>query len=55
MLNIPEDLYTPIFAMARMPGWAAHRIEELISGGRIIRPAYRNVIPEQGYVSLKER
>ena len=36
MLNIPEDLYTPIFAIARMPGWAAHRIEELVSGGRII-------------------
>ncbi len=55
MLNIPEDLYTPIFAMARMPGWAAHRIEELISGGRIIRPAYRNVSSEQEYVPLRER
>ena len=45
MLNIPEDLYTPIFAIARMPGWAAHRIEELVSGGRIIRPAYRTSCP----------
>lgn len=55
MLNIPEDLYTPIFAMARMPGWAAHRIEELISGGRIIRPAYKNVSPTQDYIPLKDR
>lgn len=55
MLNIPEDLYTPIFAMARMPGWAAHRIEELISGGRIIRPAYKSVLPNENYVPLNER
>ena len=55
MLNIPEELYTPIFAMARMPGWAAHRIEELISGGRIIRPAYKSVLSSQEYVPLKQR
>ncbi|HZJ57475.1 MAG TPA: citrate/2-methylcitrate synthase [Clostridia bacterium] len=55
MLNIPEDLYTPIFAMARMPGWAAHRIEELVSGGRIIRPAYKNVLPDHEYIPLKDR
>ncbi|NLJ41091.1 MAG: citrate/2-methylcitrate synthase [Clostridiales bacterium] len=55
MLNIPEDLYTPIFALARMPGWAAHRIEELISGGRIIRPAYKNVSSTQDYVPLVDR
>ena len=55
MLDIPEDLYTPIFAMARMPGWAAHRIEELISGGRIIRPAYKNVLSNGNYVPLKQR
>lgn len=55
MLNIPQDLYTPIFAMARMPGWAAHRIEELISGGRIIRPAYKSVLSSQEYVPLKQR
>lgn len=55
MLNIPEDLYTPIFAMARMPGWAAHRIEELISGGRIIRPAYKNVSSCQDYIPLDNR
>ncbi|MGI6372171.1 MAG: citrate/2-methylcitrate synthase [Caldicoprobacterales bacterium] len=55
MLNIPEDLYTPIFAIARMPGWAAHRIEELVSGGRIIRPAYKNVMPCNDYIPLKDR
>ncbi|MGF7186818.1 citrate synthase [Desulfitispora alkaliphila] len=55
MLNIPVALYTPIFAMARMPGWAAHRIEELVSGGRIIRPAYKNVIPQTEYVALEKR
>ncbi|HZJ83386.1 MAG TPA: citrate/2-methylcitrate synthase [Clostridia bacterium] len=54
-LNLPEDLYTPIFAMARMPGWAAHRIEELISGGRIIRPAYKSVLSSLDYMSLDER
>ena len=55
MLNIPEDLYTPIFAIARMPGWAAHRVEELVSGGRIIRPAYKNVLPGNEYIPLKDR
>ena len=55
MLNIPEDLYTPIFAIARMPGWAAHRVEELVSGGRIIRPAYKNVLPDNEYIPLKDR
>ena len=39
MLRIPEDLFTPIFAVSRMAGWSAHRIEELFTGGRIIRPA----------------
>lgn len=55
MLNLPEDLYTPIFAMARLPGWAAHRIEELISGGRIIRPAYKSVLSTLDYLPLEER
>ncbi|MFW5842748.1 MAG: citrate/2-methylcitrate synthase [Spirochaetota bacterium] len=55
LLNIPEDLYTPIFAVARVAGWSAHRIEELVSGGRIIRPAYKNVVPHRKYVSLKDR
>ena len=43
MLNIPIELFTPIFAVGRMAGWCAHRIEELVNGGRIIRPAYKNV------------
>lgn len=55
MLNIPTALYTPIFAIARIAGWSAHRIEELISGGRIIRPAYKNVAARKKYVPLSER
>ena len=55
MLNIPIPLYTPIFAIARMSGWAAHRIEELISGGRIIRPRYKNVAKKNEYISLSRR
>ena len=43
VLGIPEDLYTPIFAVARTAGWCAHRLEELTSGGKIIRPAYKSV------------
>ena len=43
MLGIPEELFTPLFAIARISGWSAHRIEELINGGRIIRPAYKGV------------
>ncbi len=55
MLNIPVALYTPIFAIARIAGWSAHRIEELISGGRIIRPAYKNVAPRKKYIPISER
>jgi citrate synthase len=55
MLGIPEELYTPLFAAARMAGWCAHRIEELVSGGRIIRPAYRAVNHKTPYVPLAER
>ena len=43
MLDLPLQLYTPIFAIARMAGWGAHRVEELINAGKIIRPAYRAV------------
>lgn len=43
MLNIPPELFTPIFAMARVAGWCAHRIEEIVSGGKIIRPAYKAI------------
>ncbi|MFP4067142.1 MAG: citrate/2-methylcitrate synthase [Spirochaetaceae bacterium] len=55
MLNIPRDLYVPIFAVARIAGWVAHRIEEIVSGGRIMRPAYKNVIPRRDYLPLAER
>ncbi|MCR4908747.1 MAG: citrate synthase, partial [Lachnospiraceae bacterium] len=47
MLGIPIDLYTPLFAIARIAGWSAHRIEELISMGKIIRPAYISVMKER--------
>ena len=55
VLGIPEDLYTPLFASARIVGWCAHRIEELINCGKIIRPAYRNVCERKDYVPLDER
>ncbi len=55
MLGIPEDLYTPLFAIARVAGWSAHRIEELISGNRVIRPAYKNMTVPKEYVSIDER
>jgi citrate synthase len=55
MLGIPEDLYTPLFAVSRMSGWAAHRIEEIITGGRIIRPAYKAVAKPRVYHKLSER
>jgi citrate synthase len=55
MLNIPRDLYVPIFAVARIAGWSAHRIEELVSGGRIMRPAYKNVLQRRDYVPMSDR
>ena len=55
MLNIPRELYTPLFAIARIAGWSAHRIEELVAGGRIYRPAYKNVSEERTYVPIDER
>ncbi len=55
LLGLPPELYTPIFAIARVSGWSAHRIEELINVGKIIRPAYRNVMPERNYVDISER
>lgn len=55
ILKIPDDLYTPIFAAARVPGWCAHRMEELISGGKIIRPAYKNVQKRREYVPIHRR
>jgi citrate synthase len=55
MLNIPEELYTPIFAMARIVGWCAHRIEEVMTGGKIIRPAYKNIMKRREYTPINER
>lgn len=55
MLGLPPELYTPVFAMARIVGWSAHRLEELINTDKIIRPAYRCVQPTEPYISLKER
>lgn len=55
MLGIPSDLYTPMFAVSRMAGWCAHRIEEALVGGRIIRPAYKSVSHSQMYIPLSER
>ena len=55
MLNIAPELYTPIFAMARIAGWCAHLLEEHVSGGRIIRPAYKCVMPKRTYVPVNDR
>lgn len=55
MLGLPPELFTPIFAIARMSGWSAHRIEELLNEGKIIRPAYKNVAPHTSYIPLSER
>ena len=56
MMGVPMELYTPLFAMARMVGWCAHRVEELFTpGGRIIRPAYKVVAPLRPFVPLEER
>ena len=55
MLGLPHELYTPLFAIARIAGWCAHRMEELVNGNRIIRPAYKAVAPLKEYVPLKER
>lgn len=55
MLEIPLEMYTPIFAIARIVGWSAHRIEELINMDKIIRPAYKSVMEEKGYISMEDR
>jgi citrate synthase len=55
MLGIPVELYTPIFAMARVVGWSAHRMEELVNMDKIIRPAYQSIMEEKVYHSLKDR
>ena len=55
MLEIPLEMYTPIFAIARIVGWSAHRIEELINMDKIIRPAYKSVMEEKEYVDIAHR
>ena len=55
MLDIPAELYTPLFAISRVVGWSAHRLEELAGGSKIIRPAYKSVSPIQSYVPIKDR
>ena len=56
MMGIPEELYTPLFAMSRMTGWCAHRLEELFTpGARIIRPAYKAVAPSRPFIPLEKR
>ncbi len=55
MLGLPVELFTPIFAIARISGWSAHRLEELVGGGKIIRPAYMAVHPRREYTFFGER
>ena len=55
MLEIPEDLYTPLFATARIAGWCAHRLEELATGNRIMRPAYRAMLIKEPYIPVDAR
>lgn len=55
MLQLPPELYTPIFAIARISGWSAHRIEELLVAGKIIRPAYRAVQEHKDYMPMSGR
>ena len=55
MLDLPQELYTPMFAIARIVGWSAHRIEELINVQKIIRPAYMEVSEDREYQNITER
>lgn len=55
MLDIPLELYTPIFAVARIVGWSAHRLEELINVDKIIRPAYKSLVEEREYIDIEAR
>jgi len=55
MLDLPEELFTPLFAVARIAGWCAHRIEELANAGKIIRPAYKSVAKQNYYIPMSER
>lgn len=55
MLNLPLELYTPIFAIARIAGWSAHRMEELANNGKIIRPAYKSICADREYIPIEKR
>ena len=55
MLGIPSELYTPLFAVARIVGWCAHRIEEVLTSGKIIRPAYKSVCERKEYIPMEDR
>ncbi len=55
MLGIPVELYTPIFAVARIAGWSAHRLEELVSANKIVRPAYKSLCRRREYMKIEER
>ncbi|MDR0821288.1 MAG: citrate/2-methylcitrate synthase [Oscillospiraceae bacterium] len=55
LLGLPEEIYTPLFATARVAGWCAHRMEEIISGSKIIRPAYKNIGGHKPYIPMSER
>ena len=55
MLRLPRELYTPVFAISRIAGWSAHRLEELINAGKIIRPAYKSVRGRREYLPMEDR
>ncbi len=55
MLDLPTQLFTPIFAIARVVGWSAHRLEELANNGKIIRPAYKGISEIKDYVPIEKR
>ena len=55
MLDIPPDLFTPLFAVARITGWCAHRMEEVLTGGRLYRPAYKSLTRHREYVPMTAR
>ena len=55
ILGLPDQLFTPMFAVARMVGWSAHRLEELINVDKIIRPAYESIAPDKDYIPMGER
>ncbi len=55
MLDLPQELFTPLFAIARISGWSAHRIEEITNAGKIIRPAYMNIQEHLNYIDMKNR